>query len=562
MSRAPPVAMTRVDARPELPTIATLAIVAVVLYFAREFLIPLALAALLGFLLTPPVRRLERAGLPRLAGVLLLTLAIVSGAALAAWFITRELGDLAASLPDFRATLAEKLRTLRGPMRSLADALGWIDQLGKEIDPAAGRAQTPRVEVVQPSTGIGLLSRYGATLLGPLGTAGIVAVLAIFLLLQDDLPRRIVTWLSLRDSRLSPRAVDEAGALVSRFLGRQAAVCLLQGVAVWLGLTCIGVPGAFVFGFISALFRSIPYFGPATAAALPIVFCAAAFHGFDKMLWTAGFFVCWELFTNNVLDPQVLGRGAGLTPLGVVLSATFWAWLWGAPGLFLAIPLTACLTVVGRYVPQLAFMPALLSHDPVAPPSAQLRQRLAARDDEEAATLLRHAAKEGDLVQLSDSLVLPMLVQLARERDAGRATRGDVIRSLRRLRELLAELVTGMPVTAPKLGARPVRVEELRKGALDRFARDWIATVLERSGFRMLEAGDAAADALLVLASVGAHAQSDAQARVSGRHAVVLAAALDVRALTTAAGTPIVPSCTGLVAALTPAPIARAEAAG
>ena len=530
--------MTRVDARPELGTIAALAIVGAVLYLAREFLIPVALAALLGFMLTPVVRRLERAGVPRVAAVIVISLAILSAASIAAWLIAREASDLVANLPDFRATFAEKLRALRGPVRSLADALGWIDDLGKEIDPAAGRAQAPQVEVVEPSSGIGLLGRYGATLLGPLGTAGIVAVIAIFILLQDDLPRRIATWLSLRDSRLSPRAVDEAGALVSRFLGRQAAVCLLQGLAVWLGLTLIGVPGAFVFGFISALFRSIPYFGPTTAAALPIAFSAAAFHGFEKTLWTAGFFACWELFTNTVVDPHVLGRGAGLTPLGVVLSATFWAWLWGAPGLFLAIPLTACLTVVGRYVPQLAFLPALLSHDPVAPPSARLYQTLAARDDEEAAALLRHAAQEGDLVQLSDAVVLPMLVQLSREREAGRASRGDVIRSLRSLRELLGELLATVPVTpAGAHGAGALRVEALHATAVDRFARDWVATVLERAGFRVHDSGR------LASVSIGGHS-------------------LEVRGLSTAGGVSVLTSCAALVAALTPAPIARAEAAG
>src|SRR5258706_379227 len=178
-------------------------------------------------------------------------------------------------------------------------------------------------------------------------------------------------------------------------------------------------------------------------------------------LWTAGFFVCLELFTNNVLDPHVLGRGAGLTPFGVILSASFWAWLWGAPGLFLAIPLTACLTVVGRYVPQLAFLPALLGHDSVASPAARLYERLAMRDDDEAAALLRHAAKDGDLVELSDALVLPLLAHLFGEREAGRCSRADLVRSLRRLRELLAERIASVPVS-PRVGTtRALRLEEL-----------------------------------------------------------------------------------------------------
>lgn len=322
------------DARSGFATIAAVAAVGAVLYFARDFLIPVALAALLVFLLSPVVSRLERFGVPRAAGVALVALAILSAAALASFFIAGEVADLVGGLPNFKATFLEKLRTLRGPVRSLADALGWIDRLSKEIDPAAGQGQAAQVQIVEKPSAFSALSRFLSPLLPVLGTAGVVGVLALFMLVQSDLPKRIIALLALRDSRLSPRALDEAGELVSRFLGRQALACLFQGAVVWLGLWAIGVPGAFLFGFISAILRSIPYFGPATAAALPIAFCLAAFRGFEMALWTVGFFVCLELFTNNVLDPRVLGRGAGLTPFGVILSASFWAWLWGPRGCF------------------------------------------------------------------------------------------------------------------------------------------------------------------------------------------------------------------------------------
>lgn len=556
------------DARSDFATIAAIAAVGALLYFARDFLIPVALAALLVFLLSPVVKRLERIGVPRVAGVAAVALAILSAVALALWFISGEVTELVGSLPDFKATFLEKLRTLRGPVRSLADALGWIDRLSKEIDPAAGQGQAPQVQIVEKPSAFSALSRFVSPLLPVLGTAGVVAVLAIFMLVQSDLPKRIIALLALRDSRLSPRALDEAGELVSRFLGRQALACLFQGVVVWIGLWIIGVPGSFVFGFISAILRSIPYFGPATAAALPIAFCLAAFHGFKMTLWTVGFFVGLELFTSNVLDPRVLGRGAGLTPFGVILSASFWAWLWGAPGLFLAIPLTACLTVVGRYVPQLAFLPALLGHDSVATPAARLYERLATRDDDEAAALLRHAAKDGDLVELSDALVLPLLAHLFAEREAGRCSRADLVRCLRRLRELLAERIASVPVVQRTGPARCLRIEELRASGLDRFARDWIATVLERCGFGVLEQGRSGSAvtpsdevAMLVLTGVGHHAIVESlgsvrnRERVRGRDAVLLAAASEARRLTSTAGVPIVVSCAMLVASLSPAPI-------
>ena len=332
---------------------------------------------------------------------------------------------------------------------------------------------------------------------------------------------------------------------------------------VTIGLALIGVPGALLFGSLSALLRSIPYFGPTTAAALPILFCLAAFPGFEMALWTAGFFVCLELFTNNVLDPRVLGQGAGLSPFGVILSATFWAWLWGPVGLFVAIPLTACLTVVGRYVPQLAFVPALLAHDLVVPPATQLYERLVARESEDAATLLRHAVKDGDLVELSDALVLPMLVTLAAEREAGRCTRADQLRCLHLLRDLLAELVGAVPVLANGAATRTLSVEELRGSLVDRFARDWVATVLERSGFAVVTSPEVAP--LVVFTVVGARGVEDAlhsartAARVRDREGVVIAAVGDQDGVQRIGSLAVVRSCAALLAALAPAPIARSE---
>jgi predicted PurR-regulated permease PerM len=555
------------DPRSGVTTLAGIALGAAALYLARDFLIPLALAALLGFLLSPVVEWLERRGVPRAVSVIALAIGILGAAALTAWFIAGEVSDLVVSLPDFKATFLEKLRALRGPLRSLADAMGWIDRLTREIDPAATQGQAPKVEIVEHPTALMTLQRFASPLLGVLGTAGVVSILAVFLLVQSDLPRRLATMLAQRDSRLSPRAIHEAGELVSRFLGRQALVCLFQGIAVWLGLWLIAVPGAFVFGFISALLRSIPYFGPTTAAALPILFCLAGFRGFEMTLWTAGFFLCLELFTNNVLDPRVLGSGAGLTPFGVILSATFWAWLWGPAGLFLAIPLTGCLTVVGRYVPQLSFLPALLARDSVVSPAMRLFERLAARDDDEAAVILRHGSSSGDLVEISDSLVLPVLHELARARESGRVSRAELVHALRRLRELLAELVASLPATDRAALACTLRIEELRTSALDRFARDWVATVLGHSGCEI--AADAAdGGSKLVLAGVGERAAFEAlasprgKARLRGRDAVVLAVSSHATGLSHTSDMPIVRSCAALYASLAPAPIARPESGG
>ena len=559
------------EARSGFLTAASVAIVGAALYFARDFLLPLSLAVLLAFVLHPMLRRLERWGLPRAAGVILIAFLLAAIAGVAVWLVGREVSDLTAGVSEFRGNLVLKLRALRGPIRSFADAMGWIDQLSKEMDPAHGQGAAPQVEVVQPQTPVSALMRFGTPVLATLGVLGVVMMLTLFLLLQRDLPQRLASFLQQRDSRISPRALEEAGQVVTGYLLRQGLVCLLQGVIVALGLTLIGVPGALLFGFLSAILRSIPYFGPTTAAALPIAFCLVAFKGWEMALYSLAFFLALELFTNNVLDPRVLGRGAGLSPLGVILAASFWAWLWGPAGLLVATPLTACLAVAGRYVPQLAFLPALLGHAQMLSPCERFYERLLARDRAEAEILLRHTARELDGLELSDALVLPVLVRLARERSDGLRSGSEVVRMLRTFRDLLVEAiaVTPAPAVRPSNG-KPVRIVQLRAGELDRFARDWIANVLEQRGFRVRERRKSAPEdthaLLLVIAPVGERGlRLSARARLAERadsQRAVLLVSEEARELGNVGGLQLVRSTVALIAALAPtvAAVAPAEA--
>src|SRR5262245_13284819 len=235
--------MPRADARSGPATVMAAVVVVAAVYLAKDFLFPLALAALFGFMLNPLVHKLERMRVPRSVGAIAVAAALLGALVLIGWLLANEIAGLVSSLPDFRANLVEKLRALRGPVRTLADALGWIDRLSKEIEPAAGAAgQAPKVEVVQPASAMGALGRVLPPFLEVAATAGIVAVLAIFILVQSDLPKRMSALFALRGSRISPRALGEAGELVSGFLVRQAFVCGLQGVVVTTALALIGVP--------------------------------------------------------------------------------------------------------------------------------------------------------------------------------------------------------------------------------------------------------------------------------------------------------------------------------
>jgi len=261
--------------------LASLALVVACLYWARVILIPIALALLLAFLLSPVVGALQRVGLGRVAPVVLvvsLAVALLGGVG---WITLVQLGNLAHELPTYRANIRQKIADLRGAGKGTV--LEKFQETAKEIQrevekPAPGEApnQKPIPVVVQtPSVLWRLPSLFEA-----LGSAGLVIVLVIFMLLRrQDLRDRLIRLMG--DGRLTTttRALDDAGHRISRYLLMQSIINGTFGLALGLGLFLIGVPYAFLWGFLGAALRFIPYVGPWIAATLPIALSAAAFPG-------------------------------------------------------------------------------------------------------------------------------------------------------------------------------------------------------------------------------------------------------------------------------------------
>jgi len=468
--------------RADLATFVTLLVGIAALYFGRAILMPLALALLVAFATAPLVGILERRHFGRAPAVIGVCVLIGGLAIGIGWVVGREAGSLANDIPQYRTILREKIHELRGPIGSLSGAAEEIARLGDAIEPGRRGVQSPKVEVVEKPSVLGTLGELLAPLVGPLGTAGLVAVLALFMLLEREELRDRMIWLTgARDLSLTTRALDDAAQRMSRYLAMQSLVCAIQGIAVALGLFAIGVPGAALWGALAAVLRFVPYFGPWIAAALPITLSLVAFHGWTQPLLTISLFVVLELATSNVLEPWLYGASAGLSPFGVIFSAVFWAWLWGIPGLLLATPLTVCLVVAGGYVRGLQIFPVLLGNQPALPADVRLYQRLVALDLDEAATVLDDASAEASLEELSDRVVLPALRRLADDdqRDALPDEKTAEVRE--RLEVLLTDVADA--AGASETVAADVRV--LFVPALDdndALAGRWLARVCEASG--------------------------------------------------------------------------------
>jgi hypothetical protein len=194
----------------------------------------------------------------------------------------------------------------------------------------------------------------------------------------------------------------------------------VQGIGTALGLYLIGVPNAVLWGALTMALRFVPYIGIWIAAALPIALSFAIFDHWSQPAMVAGLFVGLEAISYVALEPWLIGSRTGVSPIALLVAAAFWTWLWGPIGLLLAIPVTVCLVVMGKYIPQLAFLYTLLGDQPVLAPHERLYQRLLASNRDEADELLEEAVKTRSRQEVCDAVIVPAL-QLAEsdhDRDA------------------------------------------------------------------------------------------------------------------------------------------------
>ncbi|RYF47602.1 MAG: AI-2E family transporter, partial [Cytophagaceae bacterium] len=182
-------------------------------------------------------------------------------------------------------------------------------------------------------------------------------------------------------------AMQDAGTRISQYLLMQLVVNVSYGIPLAAGLWMIGVPGALLWGAIGAVMRFVPYIGPLVSAILPIALAFAVDDGWSMLLWTVALFALLELVSNNVVEPLLYGASTGLSAISLIAAAVIWTALWGPVGLMLSTPLTVCLLVLGRNLPQLRFLEVLLGSAPALDTSARIYQRLIADDVDEAIEL-------------------------------------------------------------------------------------------------------------------------------------------------------------------------------
>lgn len=436
ISSTVPVRSTQQQDIKSLASILAGVLIVAALFLARDVLIPLALAVLISFVLAPLALALRRTGLPR-APAVIAVVALTFGAILGVGALgTAQISQLAEQLPQYQLNIRDKIRSLKSVTNSAVatQANSVIEDIGREI--ARGKQAQP-APTTQPlgskdgapvpveirsatSNPLKVAIDFLQPIISPLATTGLVVLFVIFILLQrEDLRDRVIKLLGTRELHRTTEAMDEAASRLSRYFLLQTALNAGFGLVVGLGLWVIGVPSPLLWGIFTMLMRFVPYIGSLLAAVLPVALAAAVDPGWTMVLWTLALFFIGEPLMGHVVEPLVFGSRTGLSPVAIVVAATFWTWLWGPIGLILSTPLTLCLVLLGQYTTRLEFLHVLLGDQPPLTPAESFYQRLIAGDPVEIIDQAESQLKERSLVAYYDDVALPGLVLAQRDASSG-----------------------------------------------------------------------------------------------------------------------------------------------
>ena len=458
----PGAAQVKPASAPELKTLAAVAVgtlVIAALYFGQEVLIPITLAVMLSFVLSPVVNLLQRLRLWRAPAVIVTVLAALGVLGLVGTLIGSQAASLTANAPQYAQTIEAKVQGVQGfavaRLASITKQFGSggptpnaapTPASGTGLDAQRSRASGARkpvpVQVVSDGASPFTIAKTVlAPILGPLETTIIVLIVAIFVLMQkEDLRDRFIRVFGSTDLHRTTRAMDDAGQRLSKYFLSQLAVNTSFGVVIGLGLWAIGIPSPAMWGIMAGLLRFVPYIGSFLAAVAPAALGAAVDPGWTMAMEVIALFVVVEPLTGYVVEPLLYGHSTGLSPASVIVSAIFWSWLWGPIGLIMSTPLTLCLVVMGRHVKSLEFFDVLLGDRPALTPVESFYQRILANNPDEALAQAELLLTDRSLTDYYDGVVLEGLKLAVEDQARGTIDQAGAIRMTRSMLSVIDDL--------------------------------------------------------------------------------------------------------------------------
>jgi predicted PurR-regulated permease PerM len=469
--------------------LAGLALVFACLRLAREVLIPVAFAMLLALVLTPLVAAVQRRGLHRIAAVVLVVFLVFSALGALGWMFAQQVNALANDLPRYRHNIRQKVADIRllgrgGSIEKVQETVKDVEEEMKKSDPSPA-ARRPPIAVVSADKPLWQLPSTLGAIAEIIATTGLVIVLVVFMLVErQQLRNRLVRLFGHGKITITTKALDEATQGISRYLLMYTIVNTCFGLAVAGGLWLLAVPYPVLWGALAAILRFIPYVGTWMAALLPIAMSLAVFPGWTKPLLVIALFLILEPFIYAVVEPLLYGHSIGVSQTALLVALAFWTWLWGPLGLILATPLTVCLVVLGKYVPELDFLTTLMSDKPVLTPDLAYYQRLVAMDQDEAADIVEAQLPALGPARIYDEVMVPALAYARRDRARGRLGEAEAAFVAHATREIL-EGTLGSPVALAESAPRARIVGWAARDEADEVALRMLGDLLAESAIAL-----------------------------------------------------------------------------
>lgn len=390
------------------------------LYFAKTIIIPLTLAALLTFLLSPLVSSLEK-WIGRVFSILLIVIFAFLTTGFAVYVFTSQLILFGSNFKNYYKNIQTKLQAFQFPQWEIFNRLDHtLENLkeglfgaSKTADAHSKISPTIDVKLIDLSSNLTNIAEWiSGSFFNVIGSTGIVLLLVIFMLLKrEDIRGRIIKLIGQRRISSTTSTMDDASERVYNYLFRQFIVNMGFGICVFIGLYLIGVPNAILWGCFAGVLRFIPYIGSWIAAIIPITISFIITDNWSIPLLTISFFIILEIITAYVIEPFYYGEGTGVSSFALILAAIFWTWLWGPIGLLLSTPLTVCLVVLGQHVTNMKFLSILLSQEQALTPAEECYHRLLSFDSSASMDVVESYLKKNSLISLYDSVLIPIITQ-------------------------------------------------------------------------------------------------------------------------------------------------------
>ena len=436
---APVVDQRATDRRQSNARILTISIVVIaILFIARTVLVPIALAILFSFLLTPIVRLLERSFLRR-TGAIVVSLGLTIGAlGFGAWWMYQQFSEVGREISQAAASghIEEKLRFLRS---RTGGTLAVFERTLQRVEDARATPEKADLKVRVIPDRKNLADRYDE--IAPqveIAAAAFLVVVLVFFVLQDreQLRDKMLRLAGRAHLTVTTQAIGETSERISQYLLTIALLNIGFGTLIGIGLFLLRVPHAGLWGIVAGLMRFVPYIGAVVSAAFPTFLALAVFPNWYSALAVLGLFVFSDQLIGGFVEPIVVGNRVGVSPIALLVSAIFWGWLWGPVGLLLATPITVCLTVGGEFIPALRIFSIMFGSEDPLEGYLSFYNRLLLRDRTGAIAIADRHAESSSMEEMFTDLFIPTLTFAQEELERKRITQAhdhfikDVIREL------------------------------------------------------------------------------------------------------------------------------------